>query len=211
MLGPKALGLVAAVALAVSAAVAPTASATEYNSEAFTTFLTAVQESTHVFTGTVKVECTGATGQGEYTKGATSLTLQSIAYSGCKLAGQAATVNMNGCDYKLGSTAGSGPTFTIKTITIECPAGKQIEITSPTAGCTIKYASQTTTGSTTITNNAGPPRFETVALNITGISYTQNGGICKPSEDKDGSYTGTFKITGYFDAAHKNSVGIFVT
>jgi hypothetical protein len=113
------------------------------------------------------------------------------------------TVDMNGCHYKLSGVTNAsldGPVW------IECPAGKQIQITS-SLGPVISIPSQTpTTGGVSYENLPNHPGGKAVKVKATveGITYTcataflcALGGI--PTHGNNADYTGSVTVTGYED------------
>lgn len=202
--------ILASAALALSMLGAASASAAAYHVESVPAFLKGTGEGSQVFTAGAKITCSGKQDTGQMsTVSATSLTLSSV-YTSCLFAGQAMTINMNGCAFKLGEPTGTASPFTVKTITIECPAGKEIVITATAAGCTIKFPAQTTTGTSTGTNvGTGTTRSVTIAWNAAGIKYTGSGGICGTS-GTSGTYTGKETIKAYKSEKLAEQQGFFI-
>jgi hypothetical protein len=127
--------------------------------------------------------CSSLDGEGtSLTKTTKELTIINLNYTECNIAGTPVTVHMNGCDYHFVS----GPP---STVTIKCPAGKQIELTILSAGvlkCTVDVPAQTLGGITYHdANTGGVPKteltVETAVKDITGINATAAaGGSCIP-------------------------------
>jgi len=70
-----------------------------------------------------------------------SLRLRNLAYSTCTLAGSAATVSVNGCEYELTASG---------LFSIVCPSGKAITIS--TGACQVKIGSQSFLSTASFTN-----------------------------------------------------------
>jgi hypothetical protein len=197
----KNLGLVLVTVFAMSAVVAPAASATAFTSPEASggttrTVLTGSQEGSDVYTtdgGTVA--CTTINYVGE-ALGTSATELEVVpTYSGCTAFGFVnVPIDVNGCKFKFTSV---GETH------IECPSGKAIEWTTP--GCTITYGTQTPTGPNTIEYTdigSGTTRELTIDGTLRGIHYIEdnkgafpacsNPGVTK----SNGTYSGHVKITG---------------
>ena len=86
----------------------------------------------------VVTTCDEVAGEAKSAKKTTlEVTFQNIKYTTCSIAGQASTVNMNGCGYLIKATGAA-----TAAVTIECEAGKSIEHLIPATGCIIKYGAQ---------------------------------------------------------------------
>jgi len=155
--------------------------------------------------------CPQVSGSAELTKAASStLTIGSLAYTGCTIAGQKVTVNTNGCAYKLSEPTGGPSSFTVNPVTIECPAGKAIVFEAKSAGCSISYGPQTANTASSVANEVGPPSYISLNLSLFGLSYTSSGGICGGSSEKSGHLSGPLALRGYRDALHTKATSIFV-
>lgn len=97
-------------------------------------------------------------------------------YSGCKLAGQAAQVLLNGCKYTLtGNGAGIGSnTFNVDVV--GCTEGKQIQIKS--AICTVDIPAQNGLSHVVASNIGGASKEVTLNATVTGITAVQTGAAC---------------------------------
>jgi hypothetical protein len=148
--------------------------------------------------------CGQLTGEGlSNTKTTKEFTVTELACDECNIAGTPCTVDFNGCDYHFVA----GPP---STVTIKCPAGKQIEITIKSAGvlkCTIDIPAQGPLGGISY-HDAGTTKteltVETAVKDITGINATPaaGGGSCIPffgfnGLATEGEYTtGNVIVTG---------------
>jgi hypothetical protein len=193
----KALGMAIAAVMAF-AAFAGSASAAEFHSEVAHTQISGAQVKTDVFTtnaGTVK--CSEATYSGTQTTGVTSTQVTAEAkYGGCTAFGfVGATIHMNGCDYLF--TSNPNPYLHIL-----CPAGKVIEVTTPS--CVITVPAQTVNSGVTYVNvpgNGTTTRHITVQVALSGLTYTQDPGPfpgCTGGGGTftNGTYTGEATIKG---------------
>lgn len=132
--------------------------------------------------------CNELSGEGTAnTKTVTEITFKKLLYSGCSIAGSAVTVHMNGCEYKFSSHT---------TVTILCPAGKEIELTvgGPPALCTVKIPAQgPLEGShyANINSKAEITAFPTVPK-VTGTA----GAGCKAIVGFEGHFTEAEYTTG---------------
>jgi hypothetical protein len=149
------------------------------------------------------------------TKTTKELTITGATPTGCSIAGTPTTIDMNGCD----SLFIAGPP---STVTIKCPAGKQIESTILSAGvlkCTIDTPAQGPLTGVTYhdANTGGVPKteltIETLIKDVTGINATPAaGGSCIPYVGfnglaTEGEYTtGNTIVTGETTAGVHGSV-----
>jgi hypothetical protein len=211
--------LAAAMALAALGAIAASgASAAEYHCTVEPCRFTLKPDGTaktahHVFVvkgdnGATPVSgsftCENLAGTGlSNTKTTKELTVEGLNYTGCTIVGTPVKVHMNGCDYHFVATPSS--------VTIKCPAGKQIELTIESAGvlkCTVDVPAQgPLTGITYHDASVVTPKtevtVETLVKDITGINATPAaGGSCIPflgfnGLATEGEYTtGNTIITG---------------
>jgi hypothetical protein len=94
--------------------------------------------------------------------------------SSCKLAGTAATVQMNGCKYTL--TGANEPENTFTLDIVGCTAGKQIQI--KTALCTVDIPEQAGL-SHVVASNAGSQETEvTLSTTVSEMTAVQTGAVC---------------------------------
>jgi len=108
------------------------------------------------------------------------------------------TIDMNGCTYTLTSSGGAPNPGRIS---IDCPAGKVIEVTGP---CLLKIGSQGPLNSIryhNIGSTASNTTEVTVEPNVTGIHYEASGAGCvKTGTGTDGAFTtGNTVVTGEVD------------
>jgi hypothetical protein len=164
-------------------------------------FLFGEQATENVFTvNGGPLHCTSAKFTGAGTGGTTATTTASKEldwtfhqvtvhpeYGGCNLFGQTLNITTTGCNFVF--TASSK---TAGNTTIECEAGKAIEIKGNTTGCTLKVGAQTPTTSTVDYANGGTGSEKDVlaTLTVAGITYTSTGGACGTS-GTNGTYTGS--------------------
>jgi hypothetical protein len=93
-------------------------------------------------------------------------------YSSCKLAGTAATVQMNGCKYTL--TGEGQPAQTALGDIVGCTSGKQIQV--KTALCTVDIPAQNSL-SHMVGSNIGGNEI-TTSLTMGGVTAVQTGAAC---------------------------------
>jgi hypothetical protein len=118
-------------------------------------------------------------------------------YSACKLAGTAATVQMNGCKYTLTGAAQPATTFLVDVV--GCTTGKQIQI--KTALCTVDIPVQNGLSHLVATNNQTNKHI-TAAATVTGITAVQTGAACPGGNGfhtNAASFTGNTTVTGFVD------------
>ena len=146
----KILGLALVAMLAMSAIAASAASATAFDAPSGLTKITASQEANFEHTVGVtfgSITCEKVTFVGEASGNGLASGEVIPNYTNCLVAGIAATVDTNGCNYKL---------FATGTMNIVCPEGKEITATAPaspsTAKCTLHIPAQTGLGKVTYAN-----------------------------------------------------------
>jgi hypothetical protein len=118
--------------------------------------------------------CSSITGEGtSSTKTFKELTITNIQSSECKLLEKPAELKMNGCDYLMKATEG-----TSGSLTITCPAGKEIEAGTVGGGCLYNIPPQGPLKGYTFTDpeTSGKKVELTVSTSIPNISVTTNGG-----------------------------------
>lgn len=129
-------------------------------------------------------------------------------YEECKIAGNNATVTMNGCNFTFHLEQQEEPIEA--RMGIECPfAGGKIEI--DTAECTITVPSQEPHKSVTFTNEGeGTTRSVIADLNVSGIHYEEHGAGCASETvaTENGTYTGQITVKG--EDSEEHHVGIWV-
>ena len=215
----KFLGLALVAALAMSSVVASMASADVITSEASSTTLTGGQEGTDVFqVHGGEIKCTTVKYTGSIASNPASFATVTPTYSGCTFAGLAATVNTNGCSYKVNVTAGAG--ITTGTVDVVCAEGKEITVTAPsigTAKCIVHVPAQTGLTSGTAANvGTTTTREITLTIAINNIKYNQTAGTaetgnCATADNTTGgTYNGKALVTGE-NAAGTAHLGIFLS
>jgi hypothetical protein len=223
----KTFGMSLVAALALSATIAPMASA-KFDSEAEVTFLHGEQSTTEqlsVAAGTVTCSVVTSSGvavgtlqpSGAFTS--TDLTFMPK-YENCVGLGTS-HVSMNGCTYTLtaGNTIGGSETSVSGETHIVCPGDNVIEITGTgySGHCRISIPPQTpTTNKLTIHNvGSGNSRSVVVESEIAGIHYTQHGIFCPGNGFNqtrcftNGTFTGDTLVSG--EDILGNPKGIWVT
>jgi hypothetical protein len=198
----KALGVVVAAILAMSAVVASAAQAAEFKAGAYPAALTAKAEpppngSQRLITTAGTVTCDTVTGTATLSGPASSVLTKSITYTDSALAvegkkdtctgplGSQPVIEMHGCQYRF-NVAG--------TVDIVCPAGEVIVVNGGGL-CTVEIGSQSGLSKVTYTNivEGGVERV-TISPNITNISYKHHG-LCGTGSGTTGSYTGAVIVT----------------
>jgi phosphate-selective porin len=191
----KTLALAVVAILAVSAMAAQAASAAAFNSEAAETTLTGSQTTTNEFSVTSGiVKCSKAEFDGTQVGTTAEMVVVHPSYSGCKLAGIAATVNTTGCNYTFEKTTGNTTEGIIADVVIECEAGHDISVTKE--GCTVTVPGGQTLAHVKITNSS-PETDVTINATVAGITYEEIGAPCaSPGHHTNGTYTGSATIEG---------------
>jgi hypothetical protein len=164
--------------------------------------------------------------------GSTSLTMQNIVYSDSGTTpekevctgtvngiGVKTTVKFNGCDYKLttNTTVGEKAAGVVEgSVHLECPAGKQVEISA--AGCNAKIAPQTAGRVLYTTVITVPSLIEhvtahfdlggTEAAHNNAIDYSTTGLTCGTHAETDGIYRGTKMYTAFDDFGNRKSITV---
>jgi hypothetical protein len=166
-----------------------------------------------------KVLCTTATFHGELTKESAELTITPT-YSGCTIAGLAATVTTHDCQYLLtaGATTGVGNNTVDVETHLLCPAGKSITVKTNLSTCEITIAPQTLTNIETH-NRTSPTTSKNeveATIDVHSIKYTIHNGSKCPNEPASGAYaTGTYEGGATFEGEVKGTpstkIGITVT
>lgn len=209
----KAIPVTFAVAFALLAAIAPAAQAL---TPTFTSTTTPVEEvgtatKNHVLEGNFgAITCPKSSFAA--TLGTNAMVVRGNAgYSECKLGGEAATVNMNGCQYAFQPIYKEELNRYAGLATIECATGKKIEFSSGL--CTVSLPPQTAwTVQFANENNAGgiPSERWTTTAAEKNIEYTQ-GAFCKGGAGtfKNGKYSGAETIEG-FDPVSKKPIWIWI-
>lgn len=156
---------VAGALMAFAIAAPSTASAAEFHSTVSPVTFVGTSLGSHVLTTGVEVTCKTVHYHGQFlgkTQNVLTVTIKSP--TPCTTFGLIhTTIDYNGCGYLIHATG---------TTEIECPSGKQIEVTEP--GCTTKIGPQHLGGGNAFLNNAGKTDF-TATANISGIDYDECG------------------------------------
>jgi hypothetical protein len=215
----KALGFALVAVFAMGAVAANGASAHEFTSSSATTFLTGTSESGTLdkFTvsaifGTLTIECHGSFTGTQSGTVADEVTV-TPAYSSCLFNGEAASVDVNGCDYKFDSDTDVNGHAVAK---VACPGSgttQTIAVTNNT--CDMYFGTQTTTEGVTYTGLEHPAGSGKTAVTVKAtvkatISEKKVTSTCF-STANTGTYESTAIVTGYSDAAHTNQVSISVS
>ncbi len=207
MCNRKILGLAVVAVLAMTAVAAPAAIAAEFTAEKYPVKVTGTQDpgtnKIVVEGGNLTTECSSTETKfhGTMEKPTSFLTVEAT-YKGCiSNLGSAATIDMNGCDYIFGVGAGATDTWA-GFVTINCPAGKQIEVTGGL--CNVDIPAQTLLGGVTYTNltAAKPKKDVTVDMAIKGIKYTMTPIIFCPFSHEtrsDGEYLSSVTLRAFED------------
>jgi hypothetical protein len=146
------------------------------------------------------VSCAETTYTGEMTEAEPIELVLTPSYAGCEFAGAKATVDVNGCQFKLTPFAKEGANFE-GSVDIVCPETKKIAITG--SGCTITIGPQLERRTVTYTNaGAGTTREITVDFNLTSLTYEEHKVEPAPKcatntvPTANGMYNGATTITG---------------
>jgi hypothetical protein len=172
----RTLGIALVTVVAVGAAMASVARAGEFDIFVTPAVLKGQSEAgqQHVFSfvgaGTFKAICDNASFEGTTLGLVVEDVTVTPTYSSCKLAGTAATVQMNGCKYTL---TGSLASNTFNMDIIDCTAGKQIQI--KTALCTVDIGVQNFQPHLVATNLTGEVTLKTT---VSEIAAFQTGAAC---------------------------------
>jgi hypothetical protein len=205
----KIVALAAMAILAVSAVAAQAASAAAYNSNSPTgnTNISGEQSTTNEFSVTTGiVKCSKAVFTGTQAGNEASSITVHPEYSGCKLAGIAATVTTTGCNYKFEKTGGNEAEGTSNKVAVVCETGKSITVSKE--GCTVTVGSQSGLETVKITNSN--PNV-TVTANVAKIAYSESGATCSaPGSHTDGTYKGSVIEKGTEDGGSGLGVKIWV-
>ncbi len=139
----------------------------------------------------VSTTCQQVTGHAtSATKTFKTITFTNLEYHACNVAGEASKVKMNGCEYhfEVGGIHDAAPT-------VQCPAGKEIEIEVPATGCLVKIPPTAgfLTGGATFhdAETNGVKKTElTAEVTVTNIPATVNNKC--PGGLKEGAVTGEY-------------------
>jgi trypsin len=143
------------------------------------------------------LSCKKATYTGELAGTVTGELVVTPVYSECKLAGNSATVDINGCQYAF--TPAEGESGFAGGLNIVCPEEKKIEVTG--AGCKITIGPQNDLEDVTYTNTgSGSTRKITIDLDLSGFAYEEHNvfpSTCAANTvpKTNGTYEGTALIS----------------
>lgn len=214
----KALGLALVAVLAMGAVAANGASAHEFTSSSATTYLSGTSESgtTDKFTvsaifGTLTIECHGSFTGTQSGTVADEVTV-TPSYSNCLFNGEAASVDVNGCDYNFDSDTDANGHAAAK---VACPGTGTTETIAVTNNtCDMYFGTQTPTEGVTYTNIEDPVSSGKTAVTVKAtvkatINEKKVTTTCF-STANTGTYESSAIVTGYSDAGHTNQVSISV-
>jgi hypothetical protein len=206
----KALGLALFAIGVIGAIGASAASAKLFHSTSTsgTTYITGTQIGatiqTHLANGT-PTKCTTVVYDATYAGTTASDLTMTTTYSGCTAAGQKAEIKTNGCTDRITTPTEISPfggDHFDAVVHLVCPAGKDVEVVVPTAGCTITMQPQTL-GVVDLTNvTTALANQDDILLKWTGeYKYTTvGGGIC--GAGGTGKITGEVTLKAYDNATH---------
>ena len=184
----KILGVLAVVALAAGATVASIvrASAPEFHVESAPATLTgspAAGSENYMKFGEVKLKCSTEASTGTLSSTTSTTLTVATTYSGCLLAGKAAELKMNGCQYVSHLEAGSSPPA--GTVTISC-TGENVPVITQPPNCEMKMEPNGIGDpKLTLKNTSGPPADIDRIVTVTKLPYT----VKNCPFIKDGTYT----------------------
>jgi hypothetical protein len=183
----KTLGLALVAIGAVGAVIASAASAGALHLGANPSVITAQNEpgQQHVATipgppTTFNIPCETATFEGTaFQEGVQTQTIQvalvTPTFTQCKIAGVAATVQMNGCKYTATGAGQAANTFLIDIV--GCTAGKQVQV--KTATCIMDMPEQNGLSHIVMQNIEGTPNKKiTLEATVSGVTEVQTGAAC---------------------------------
>jgi hypothetical protein len=206
-------GLALFAILAMSSISAAAAQAVvEFRPEIKNEFLHGEQNAAHVLVVNARnVKCEKATVVGELAGPSVEMTLAPT-YAECTAFGLAAEVKMNGCEYRFKVNNAAAPFE--GPISIECPAGKVIEINAGGGVCLVTVAAQNPAKKVGYANKgAGAARdFDIEAVNVVlEVSVTGPVLVCGANGAKAAQYSGSLTLKGN-EAANtaKAQVGLWI-
>jgi hypothetical protein len=199
----KHLFLAGAAAVVVAAVVAPSALAAppNFNSEVEPWKFEGTQVVPLIVTveGGVGIKCSSAEFFGTNATKVSETITSFATFTGCKFAGQNASVFTNGCSFTFRLVNASNPPSS--KLTIECPAGKEIEVSSEKFACTVLIGENFGLGNVGWTNEgAGATRDLLSSWVVSKMIYEEKGkGCVKEGVFSNGEITGTATFKGYKD------------
>jgi hypothetical protein len=188
----KIAALSVVASLALSAVVATAASAGSFEAESYPATITGEQTTQVVFSGVVgSWACKKLSMSGELTEKLSKLNLAPL-YSECSWAGIGATTMMEGCTYEFvaGNTIEGSEARVQATMSIKCPAGKEVKLVLNGGTCTIRIPPQINLASATAeSTGSGKSGDVDLKLSLTGITYSvENGAFPCPNNPGSGTY-----------------------
>ncbi|HEU4599342.1 MAG TPA: hypothetical protein VFS26_06310 [Solirubrobacterales bacterium] len=185
------------LALAVGAAGAQAASASNFVAGSYPAAISGNQLEKHIFkTVANDLYCNKYDFQSELTGAANELALAATPSECSTLGIVTMTVNMNGCtwNFNAGATIEAGKFSGAGHIA--CPNGKEIVWNASGGNCTAKIPAQTLSGNFTLENTATEPKTVKLSTAATGIKYTlgpTSGCLSSPTPGtyENGTYSGT--------------------
>ena len=216
----RVLGLAIMAALAMSVLLAASAQAADpeihCTSTTNTCTVTGAERNTHAFNiegGNIR--CRASFTATLNTKTMSTISGVTASYTGCRLFGVAATVNMNGCTYTFTNVSASNPATA--TLDIVCPAGNSIVLNAPSLPCTTTYGPQTGLAHVVLSNGGGAEPTDIVAnFTVSGVNYNKAGVACPEGtgNKSNGTLNGETTLEGFNDSGPNggegNKVGLHV-
>jgi len=192
----RAFGIAAIAALAMTAVAANAAQGAVFHGESAPVEFSGSQVTKHKFTvDGGSTTCSTATFSGSNASATSQTAVLAASYSGCKLFGLFnASVAMNGCEYEFVTDETDTTSPYAATVNIVNCGGEEIEVTSGVTACVVTVGEQGSLSSLSLTNVAGGD-IE-AAINVSGITYTENAECPSPGTRSNGTYTGSAKVEG---------------
>ena len=206
MKSSRKLSLVAAVLLALAAAGASSASASNFYAEEFVAEVKGEATEAHTLgAGELKIQCKKANLTGELLEPSEAQTVAPT-YAECTAAGTSATIEANGCTYVLHAGTEETENVVGGTFDIACPKEQSIKVVALGGQCEAKVGAQSGLTSATYQDNpeAEPPTA-TLKESLTGIHYTitKDGAFCPfpgTGEKTNGTLSGNSTLKAFSEA-----------
>jgi hypothetical protein len=202
----KTMALALVAICAMSSFVASTASATLPDTDAFVADEVPVRLTGSQENGLTKftlagqgVECTTAIVNATVSeKTFTEVLTEVPTYSGCTFAGQAVTITMNGCKYRITGTTGTDGDARADLV---CEGSNKVKMTLNAIACSVTIAAQEAEEGYTITTIGAGSTKEltghiTIKTKVTSDGDPSEGVTCASLTNGTGTQEGTFLITG---------------
>jgi hypothetical protein len=160
-------------------------------------------------TESVSFTCNQITGEGTSTKKTTTeVTIKNIKYDECSVVGGGEiNVNMNGCAYLFKAVKAFEATGKENgTVTIECEAGKKIEVKIVATGGIFTIGAQGPLGGITFHNLNGEKKEVTVETNVHEIGVTGDGTAAQLGINPNQTLTGTYTTGNTIVTAEKDNL-----